>query len=674
MTAAAAAVRFCHLAAAVQLVGAFVFLLAVARPAFRSAGAARSPAAERADRQTLALAGWALTAVAVTGFVALLLQAAAATGAGIATVSTGDLGRLLTGTRFGHVWLLRFGALLLLGGFLALREGEADARDWWALRLEGALLAGVGLGALAWAGHAAAAEGLESWSLTADALHLLATGAWLGGLVPLALLLQWARDAADPEAATVAREATRRFSTLALVAVSALILTGLVNLWIHVRDVAPLVGTPYGRLVLLKLGVFLPLLAVAAVNLTRLKPRLVAARSASAARADLGRLRRNVLVEAVLGLTILAIVGGLGVTPPARHVQPTWPFDFRLDYEVTKGLPGVRTRVAIGSQVAMFGLVAALLAAISRMRRWGLIAVAGLAAIAAGAAVALPPLSVDAYPTTYVRPTVPYTAISITRGLEHYRMHCVLCHGPAGYGDGPAGAGLPKRPADLTAKHTADHTVGDLYWWLTHGIPAGGMPGFADRLSDEDRWDLVNFLRTLATAEQARLLGGTATPTASLVAPDFNYTTGLGEGRSLKDLRGRSIVLLVLFRLPGSLPRLGQLQDIYPALRRAGGEILAIPVGSQGDIFRALGGRPLLFPVVVEGGAEAAATYALFSRDLGPGGAPPRPADVGHLELLIDRQGYLRARGGSDPARLMAEVERLAREAPRAPAPDEHVH
>ena len=102
-------------------------------------------------------------------------------------------------------------------------------------------------------------------------------------------------------------------------------------------------------------------------------------------------------------------------------------------------------------------------------------------ALVAGLWVALPPVSVDAYPTTYRRSTVPYHAVSIANGAALYRAHCATCHGAAGRGDGPGGAGLPRRPADLTAPHTAEHTAGDMFWWLTHGIPAGGMPPFGAR-------------------------------------------------------------------------------------------------------------------------------------------------------------------------------------------------
>jgi putative copper resistance protein D len=60
----------------------------------------------------------------------------------------------------------------------------------------------------------------------------------------------------------------------------------------------------------------------------------------------------------------------------------------------------------------------------------------------------------------------------------------------------------------LTAKHSADHTAGDLFWWLTHGVKKDGaltpMPGFGASLEEEERWDMINFLRTLSAAERAR--------------------------------------------------------------------------------------------------------------------------------------------------------------------------
>ena len=71
----------------------------------------------------------------------------------------------------------------------------------------------------------------------------------------------------------------------------------------------------------------------------------------------------------------------------------------------------------------------------------------------------------------------------------------------------------------------------------------------------------------------------------------------------------------------------------------------------------------------------------LFRLDLSPESDGPIPPPLEHMELLVDRQGYLRARwvpgggeGWADPARLLAEVERLAKEPARTPLADDHVH
>ena len=103
--------------------------------------------------------------------------------------------------------------------------------------------------------------------------------------------------------------------------------------------------------------------------------------------------------------------------------------------------------------------------------------------IAFGLGLALPPLAIDAYPLTYRRPLVPYTATSIATGSVLYAEHCAVCHGPRGAGDGLAGLRLPRPPADLRAPHTLHHTAGDLYWWISEGISAAGMPGFAGGLT-----------------------------------------------------------------------------------------------------------------------------------------------------------------------------------------------
>jgi putative copper resistance protein D len=138
--------------------------------------------------------------------------------------------------------------------------------------------------------------------------------------------------------------------------------------------------------------------------------------------------------------------------------------------------------------------------------------------------------------------------------------------------------------------------------------------------------------------------------------------------------------LLVFFDLPRSHERLVQLRDFAPALQRLGAKVLAVPLSTQSNISIEQYSSP--YPALVsDGAADISTTYVLFRKSLNPQGRPQIPRLPSHLEFLIDRQGYIRARwlpgndsGWAEAARLMTMIERLNQEKPRAPAPDEHIH
>jgi mono/diheme cytochrome c family protein len=102
-------------------------------------------------------------------------------------------------------------------------------------------------------------------------------------------------------------------------------------------------------------------------------------------------------------------------------------------------------------------------------------------------------------PVTPLPTLVQPNAASISAGQSLYVRQCVACHGIGGKGDGPIGMTLNPRPADLTV-HTVPgvHTDEELYGWITNGYPGSAMPAFSQSLSDTDRWNLVNYIRTLA--------------------------------------------------------------------------------------------------------------------------------------------------------------------------------
>jgi len=190
----------------------------------------------------------------------------------------------------------------------------------WPLKTASVLVAAALAGSLGFAGHAIGAQGIEGvLHPTADVLHLIAAAAWVGALAPLALLL--GRGAADATALAVARTATLRFSTLGIASVATLLVSGVINTYYLAGSIAALSGTRYGQLLLIKIVLFLAMVAIAAVNRLRLTPKLLQNADTSAAQKARRRLRRNAAVEASIGAIIIGIVAVLGTLPPASHAH-----------------------------------------------------------------------------------------------------------------------------------------------------------------------------------------------------------------------------------------------------------------------------------------------------------------------------------------------------------------
>lgn len=380
-------------------------------------------------------------------------------------------------------------------------------------------------------GHGAAGE---LWVAVAmDWLHMASAAAWLGSLLPLALAIRTAQRHGTPALNTL----VARFSRVALVSVVLIALTGLYSSLVHVKTLEALRITTYGQLVMLKTAIFAGLFVLGAINLLILSPRL--RRIPQAAGIWLGR---TMSVELMLGAFVILIAGALLATPPAYEaleargrqgyvqtvredqvrltlrVAPARPGDNEFGIEFNDPRPGVdeaeptivlrliqpggtldeQTEVETERQNG--GRYTARGAYFSAIGDWQVEVIMrrrGFDDIRHTFVVTVEPIQVG--------PENPIEATreSIALGNELYVENCVPCHGVSGKGDGPVGLSLNPPPADLT-QHTEPglHSDGQLWLWITNGYPGSPiMPAFKDALTDEERWHLVNYIRTLGQEE-----------------------------------------------------------------------------------------------------------------------------------------------------------------------------
>jgi putative copper resistance protein D len=290
--------RLIHFAAAMAGFGTAAFrLYAVDETARATADALAS-----FDRWLARVIQASALVMLVSGLAIIPLIAARMAGTASAAVDASTIAAVLFRTGFGPVWCwhLLFAALLLVCASVAARR-HALSLTWAALAL----------GSLGWVGHAVGSGGWIGVGRELNqSVHLLAAGSWLGGLLPLGRLLGEARPA-ENGLVILAREAVPAFSRMGYAAVAAIAITGAVNTLFLVDSVDALIGTGYGRLLSLKILLYLAMVGIALRNRIRLTPLL-----SGVGAAGTGALYRSVLVEQAIGLAILAAVSVFGTWAP----------------------------------------------------------------------------------------------------------------------------------------------------------------------------------------------------------------------------------------------------------------------------------------------------------------------------------------------------------------------
>jgi copper resistance protein D len=318
------AVRATHFAASILVAGAALFSVLVAEPVWQRPDPLSDAWLQPCRRHIAQVVGLGLALAVTSGAVQLVLIAAAATEeTWTDVIGDGTAWTFLLETHFGAIAQLRLLLALVLAGLLLQSTRARAAPPGW-LRTLSAAVAVAFLGSLAWTGHAASATGVgANTHLLNDLVHTLAAGAWVGGLLPLALFMRLVTyAAADNRSLEACGRVLRRFSTLGVASVSALVASGLVNTWYLTNHMRELFGTDYGWFVQIKVGLFLAMLCLAAVNRLRLVPVASQAEGPDAQQRRMQALRRLRITtagEIALGLLVIYIVGVLGMTPPAGH-------------------------------------------------------------------------------------------------------------------------------------------------------------------------------------------------------------------------------------------------------------------------------------------------------------------------------------------------------------------
>lgn len=636
-----------HVVTSVLLTGAFSLLLL--------AGPPQTATFHRWESAVISSTRWLSIAALLSGVFWLAARTAVFEGRAEAVIDPDAILHAMSNTWPGFILMSRLSLLLTLTVFLWVGGSVATKPNWYAARGQAFFLATVALGLFGASGHSAAISN-SLWPLINDMTHLVGVGLWVGGLPPLAMLLYAAgRESAKPDIYAI--RAIQRFSHLAMIVVLVLGLSGSVSAWLLVESVPGLFGTSHGHLLLGKLTLLFVVLLLAAASRARLHS--LSATDDITAHQTARRMTWFIIIETGLVLLLVGFAVAMTITAPARHEEPSWPLPFRLSFEAITDSTTSQLFMLAPLILFILGLALLLVPLVypkhlyPRSRRRALI-VGAIAILACfGTAFGLRPFLVDAYPTSFVTSPIPYQAGSVVEGLTIYQSQ------------NADSALLPLPSVNSSLVRKDRRMPGEIFSQLKDGAQKTDQV-----LSDEQLWSVVNYLQTANAYKDKRLIGPEVVPEGAwLAASDFPITMGLLAPWQLRDYRGRRMVLLVLYSLPESRARMIELARRYGALSVLGVEVVAVAPTASPERIAELGtSPPVLFPVVTDGNHEITAAYRLLA-----------PADK-HTEILIDRQGYIRAiwrgseTGMPEASSVQAQVEKLNEEKAPPPIPELHIH
>lgn len=298
--------RLMQYTGAMVLMGSSLFFIYALPPA-GAGSAAEAPWARR-----LVAGAGALLALATLVWIAA--QASVLAGSVAEGLKPETLGAVVTSMDLGKAGVLRAGVAVLA---MILALVLKPARTSW---FTAAGLGAIATATFAWMGHGAATEGPGGLiHLVSDIFHSWAGAVWIGALVAFALILR--TRSPTPAGLLALHRALHGFSGVGTLLVAVLVASGLVNSWFLVEPdrITSLWTTSYGRLLSLKLLLFMAMLGLAAANRFRLTPALARGLNEPSRQGEaLADLRRSIALETAAALGVVALVAWFGtLAPPA---------------------------------------------------------------------------------------------------------------------------------------------------------------------------------------------------------------------------------------------------------------------------------------------------------------------------------------------------------------------
>ena len=484
-------------------------------------------------------------------------------------------------------------------------------------------------------GHVAAAA--DHWSQTVvSVLHVVFAQLWLAGLISLGWQAKSSESTSD-----IWRLRLARFSKWALPAMSLILLSGiLLSRW-TVASWPGLLATPYGLLLMIKL------MMVSGVLLCAFQLR----RWLSTHPTSNAMARTWLTSEISLALAVLFMAGWLASTVPAAHETIFWPFTFRWAAVLAWQQDPVSTgqQLALGMMLGLIGLSLWLIwrQAYPRRAKWALII-----SVLTASVVTLAATSIPAYPSTYIHSPARLDTASVYAGQVLYEQHCLACHGLHARGDGPVARLNQLKPANLTEPHVNWHTHGDMFWWLSHG--KGDMPGFADVLSIDERWHLINWLITLSMGYEARTLTPKPAPfNPWLPSIDFRFQMENNSFISLSEWRGLHAVHLVIVNQSAELKRA---QELLTQMKGFPAQLVIVVKPEWSQVLDKGSCEAI---IVADKNGDIAKAWSHYRRSFASPDFENQDQQVARTEFLIDRFGFVRARWRSDEMPTAAPVAEL---------------